>query len=476
MGREKRSKFANDAKSTAELASSLAQKANQTDVRMKSVKISQSDVTEEFLQQMAGITPVNSIPQDESVSFRKLNKSLIEKLNGYRSSITGSIDHLLIFNMPTSKEIVVGSVITISFKLQSKNTDLKDLIAYISQANNPSGFSGRLYGTLDANASEQLFSFDFTIPSGFGYSIGQTMTLATGVRTIGESSDIYVYDVKIIYPDGSSLSFTNAPTTTLQGTTDITYSAYNPFGGLVVRGAEEPMKPLLGRNIITFGDSLTYGDLGVIGGVQQGRVTKPFPSWVADITGAKVENKGSGGSDTGRLVGIMTHIKDREPYSWTETPDYTNVDAVTIMIGTNGGVTGSLSDVPYVPTQSVDKLPFVVNSTTITTQDQYWNLFPNNFFGNVALCIEYVQFKNPKTKIYIITPPYSDRDSWGRLPAVRNALIQIAELYSVTVIDAQLNIGIDKKHLHKYSNDFTHLTELGYEIFGKYVAKQIVNN
>jgi lysophospholipase L1-like esterase len=50
----------------------MAEKANQDAVRLKTEKISQSDVTEEFLQQMAGTTPINSIPQDGSVTRAKL--------------------------------------------------------------------------------------------------------------------------------------------------------------------------------------------------------------------------------------------------------------------------------------------------------------------------------------------------------------------------------------------------------------------
>lgn len=49
----------------------LAEKAQKSEVRLKTEKISQTDVTEEFLQQMAGTTPVNAIPPDGGVTPKK---------------------------------------------------------------------------------------------------------------------------------------------------------------------------------------------------------------------------------------------------------------------------------------------------------------------------------------------------------------------------------------------------------------------
>jgi hypothetical protein len=122
MGREKRSKFANDAKSTADLASSLAHKANQTDVRLKTEKISQSDVTEEFLQQMAGTTPVNSIPQDKSVTPTKTDFLTPNQQNvfnpyaatdGYRLTSTGDPFADALYTLGDYIPVTSGQVIKI---------------------------------------------------------------------------------------------------------------------------------------------------------------------------------------------------------------------------------------------------------------------------------------------------------------------------------------------------------------------------
>jgi lysophospholipase L1-like esterase len=77
MGREKRSKFANDAKSTAELASSLAQKLSQGNVAVSDInknfgKFDQTYMSDELLQQIAGTTPVNAVPADGIVTTVKM--------------------------------------------------------------------------------------------------------------------------------------------------------------------------------------------------------------------------------------------------------------------------------------------------------------------------------------------------------------------------------------------------------------------
>lgn len=56
---------------------SLAEKAQITDVRMKAVKLGQTDMTEEFLQQMAGTTPINAVPAKYSITTdRYAHKSI----------------------------------------------------------------------------------------------------------------------------------------------------------------------------------------------------------------------------------------------------------------------------------------------------------------------------------------------------------------------------------------------------------------
>jgi lysophospholipase L1-like esterase len=75
MGRERRSKFANDAKSNADLASSLAQRPIKDDVRLKEIKLELEDLSPTTLAAIEGGegTSFNllSIPQNGSVTPEK---------------------------------------------------------------------------------------------------------------------------------------------------------------------------------------------------------------------------------------------------------------------------------------------------------------------------------------------------------------------------------------------------------------------
>jgi lysophospholipase L1-like esterase len=93
MPRVRRSKYGNEAVDNAQLASSLAHKAAKTEARLKIEKLSQTDMTEEFLQQMAGTTPINAVPARKSVGLEKLSWLDVINLNLHNVStdIAGSL-------------------------------------------------------------------------------------------------------------------------------------------------------------------------------------------------------------------------------------------------------------------------------------------------------------------------------------------------------------------------------------------------
>lgn len=174
----------------------------------------------------------------------------------------------------------------------------------------------------------------------------------------------------------------------------------------------------------------------------------------------------------------MTHIKDRETGTPTSIPNYENIDFITIQIGTNGGVgISTFYDIPMIIGNTVLDLPFEYKGATINTEDEYWALFPNRFYSNIALCIEYVQAKNPNTKIFLITPPitkFLGLDYDCGIKKVRKALIEIGEHYAVPVIDAQVNAGIWLHNIYKCTIDGTHLNEFGNKLWGTYIGEQIL--
>ena len=232
------------------------------------------------------------------------------------------------------------------------------------------------------------------------------------------------------------------------------------FGfGFDVNSGSSSVSRYANKMIAFFGDSITAGTSG------------GYVSYVDEITQSQSSNYGSSGADTGRLAGIMTIIKDRDAASPSSTPDYNLIDALTIMIGTNGGVRGSISDIPA---QSYQDIPFT-DGVLIDTEEKYLNLFADTFYGNLGICIEYVKQHNPNTYIYLVTPPHSDRGSYAQMPAVRLAMIEIAKFYSIAIIDSQDHAGIEKKQLLKYSADLTHLNALGNELWGKYLGYKILS-
>jgi hypothetical protein len=82
----------------------LAERPSYDEARLKAEKLGQLDMTEEFLQQMAGNTPINSIPADNSITQKKLSfktvvgrvgKNLFDKnaatIGYYVSNTTGEL-------------------------------------------------------------------------------------------------------------------------------------------------------------------------------------------------------------------------------------------------------------------------------------------------------------------------------------------------------------------------------------------------
>jgi hypothetical protein len=53
------------------ITTQLATKANQTDVRLKTEKLNQTDLSDTLLQQIAGTTPINAVPADGSITAQK---------------------------------------------------------------------------------------------------------------------------------------------------------------------------------------------------------------------------------------------------------------------------------------------------------------------------------------------------------------------------------------------------------------------
>lgn len=213
-----------------------------------------------------------------------------------------------------------------------------------------------------------------------------------------------------------------------------------------------------GKKIAFFGDSMVIGST-------EGN----YQEYLEDITGAIYTNYGSSGANTGRLVGIMTTIKDRDAVQPAGEPDYTTFDAILIQIGTNEDVSfGTIADIS---TDSYLDIP-----ATYATETIYLNTFADTFYGNIGICIEWVKEHNKDCKIYLVNIPPENSGTATNATDVRDALFEIGALYGVHVINALDNAGIEDKQLLKYSTDGTHLNYFGNELWGNYIGRQLNNN
>lgn len=77
------------------LSNQLINKADKNDVRLMSVKLEQTDLSDTLLQQMAGNTPINSIPQDGSITPKKTDFFTIEKSINYLDINNVTLDYYI---------------------------------------------------------------------------------------------------------------------------------------------------------------------------------------------------------------------------------------------------------------------------------------------------------------------------------------------------------------------------------------------
>ena len=257
----------------------------------------------------------------------------------------------------------------------------------------------------------------------------------------------------------------------------ITVSKYNDkyiYDFYAHEKINKSLYPYASTTLCTFGDSLTDKNTGGYVELMQSKV------------GCNVINKGSSGSDTKRLVNIVTgnEIKRIENGVTYPAIDYSTIDIVTIMIGTNGALTdnSTFDDVPIIINNTLKTISdggtITYNDQVISTTQQYFDLFPNNYYGNLSLCIEYILWKNPNIKIYLLVPPPSSQLQLkldGYAEQVRNAIFEIGRYYGIEVIDTLRECGISIHNISIYTKDNTHMNTLGNEKLGNYFARKIFN-
>ncbi len=238
------------------------------------------------------------------------------------------------------------------------------------------------------------------------------------------------------------------------------------------------------KTIICSGDSLTFG--------WNGYATNSYVDYVQDYyPECIVKNDGKSGKGTAWVANQLTNQMRDKYYPIVTDPDYKDICAIIINIGTNDGVSGSIetsipqiskaTDIEGNPLQfmtidnAIAEGGFNYNGQNIATADDYWNLFVNDWYGNLALVIEYAQWKNPKTQLFLLPPCIStiEKESKFSAETIGNAMKELCDLYGIHFIDINHAIGINRRNAKKFCGDYVHGTNLRNEMVGKYVARYI---
>lgn len=222
-----------------------------------------------------------------------------------------------------------------------------------------------------------------------------------------------------------------------------------------------------------FGDSITAGTNG--GFVDKVRVKAGLSFAV---------NYGSSGAASARLASIMLSDSFRETQSDLTPKPYEMFDAVVIQIGTNGGVSGNIdNDIPDISIYDIPSYSYeysasgkTISSATINNAKEFFTkCFANTFYGNIALCIEYVRYINSNCRVFLTTIPHNI--GFANFDTVRNAILNLAAKMGVQVLDAGAYAGLGVWNITDWSKDTgsskTHFNEKGNEMWAAYLANEL---
>jgi lysophospholipase L1-like esterase len=443
----------------------LAEKANQTDVRLKTVKLGQTDMTEEFIQQMAGTTPVNAIPADNSITSVKLADNSVTHLKA------DFLDYQLETFVPV-------------------NIYDKNALSVQGEYCNPTtgAFQTTQYTT-------SYYHTDY-------------LPVRPNVRYLSKADlGVAFYDINKVYVGGA----TNGTNMTLNGKTGYAYTApanaafaikntnvANKDTDYLYMGEEDLANPtqykldmpkinlnsyflLKGKKIAHFGDSIT--EFGT------------YPEQVAQMTGATTYDCSFGGAtmsfhpDANYNALSMTKLADAiatgdwtiqdtaianlkatgddntTNYNTLKSISWATMDAITINYGTNDFGNGvAIGD---------------VNTVNLQT-----------FAYAVRYVIEKILTAHPHLKIYFVTPIY--RYSWGMtntdsdskprsdgglyLYNYTDKILEVAKKYHVPALDLYNRSGINLLTKDYYLSDGTHCTPKGYTLIADKISKFLLSN
>lgn len=217
-----------------------------------------------------------------------------------------------------------------------------------------------------------------------------------------------------------------------------------------------------GKRIVVLGDSLSTTLYG--GGY--------YPR-LAEMLGADVVSYSAPGRNSADLVDVgITGLADRGTNN-DGAVDYTDAAACLIMVGANADP-GGAGDVAALPAQTVSDLPYVDGGTDYTTVHEHLDRFANDYVGNVACLLEYLQHTHPQMTLYLVVPPPSP--GRAHLADRRDKLQAIGALYGVPVLDGYTESGVSPRVSTRFFEaDRIHLNTMGNAVFAKWLARRMLS-
>lgn len=282
--------------------------------------------------------------------------------------------------------------------------------------------------------------------------------------------------------DAANVGYSNTnsglSSTNVQGAIDELAASSNPS-----------VNRIYGKTVFFFGDSLTSG-------------VSPTGSYVPSVKTkaglAVAQNYGSSGATSSRLVNIVTGEKIRTLESSSTTKDYSVADAVCIQIGSNVKSMGSEADIPNITVDDIRSTsglasvyPYsysasgkTVSSATLDEpMDFFRKCFGDTNYGNIALCVEYIRWKNPKCRIYLMTIPPNKGTNNQSPTAMFRAVHTLANLLGVEIIETYPYAGCVLDNIDDWTLDQTisgtsthyrvHFNSTGNDMWSTYIANEL---
>lgn len=247
-----------------------------------------------------------------------------------------------------------------------------------------------------------------------------------------------------------------------------------PKGNLSFDVAE---KPLVGKTIVGFGDSL-FGQV---------RDETSALYQVGQITGANVINVGFGGTSAAK-VGSGAFAQFSLPalmdaiISGTWTNQDSNVTAAT-------GWSEQLPKLKDINFSSVDIVILHYGTNDFMSAYALEGSAVTSVCGGLRYSIDKLITKYPQIKVYVSLPCYRYWGSAGayvypdtytntngaKLTDFVEGIRKVAAEYNFPVIDGYHGLGVNKVNAAHYLKDQTHHSVAGMKLFGEYIAAQLTS-